>query len=109
MDVIEDPTCQFTITIKASEACQVKGGGGGGMTGGAVFVIIFLVLIIVYVIGVMLYNRFKNQQTGLAMLPHPSFWVLLFGFFVIGCKSSWNFVRSCGRDKSSSPGSYDSV
>jgi hypothetical protein len=106
MDVKEDPPCTFTIKVRAAGACPTGGSiFGGGITGGAVFVIILLVLIVVYVVGGVLYNRFKNQEKGLALLPHPSFWVLLFGLFRDGCKTTWNFVSSCGQSK----GSYNSV
>jgi hypothetical protein len=44
-----------------------------------------LVFVVVYLVGGVLYNRFKNNQTGLAMLPHQSFWVPVFESFRDGC------------------------
>jgi hypothetical protein len=104
MDVTE-ATCKFNITVKAAEACPVA----GGLSGGTIFIIILLVLVVVYILGGVLYNRFKQNQTGLALLPHPSFWLLIAVLFVTGCKSTLNYVRNCGRGTPTSSTSYESV
>jgi hypothetical protein len=103
MTVVEFPICEFTIRIKAADACPVRPSSGGG-SGGTVFVIILLVVVVVYLVGGVLYNRFKNNQTGLAMLPHPNFWLLIFNLFLNGCRYSLNFVRTGGKESS-----YNSV
>jgi hypothetical protein len=109
MDVNESPSCQFTIKIKAAGACPVGSdgpntGGGSSGIGGTVFVIILLVVVVAYLVGGVLYNRFKQDQTGLAMLPHPSFWLLVFGSFLSGCRVTLTFIRTCGKESS-----YNSV
>ncbi|CAF2456754.1 unnamed protein product [Rotaria sp. Silwood2] len=105
MNVIEDPICQFTITIKAAEACPLK----RGITGGTIFIIILFVLIMIYLVTGILYNRFKQNQTGLALIPNLSFWLLICGLFINGCKFAWSFFRNCGQGTSSSPKAYESV
>jgi hypothetical protein len=102
MDVVESPTCQFTIKINAADACPLP--PSTGVAGGTVFVIILLVVVVVYLVGGVLYNRFKHNQNGLAMLPHPSFWLLLFGSFLNGCRFTLTFIRTCGKESS-----YNSV
>ncbi|CAF4362232.1 unnamed protein product [Rotaria sp. Silwood2] len=104
MNVIEDPICQFTITIKAAEACPLK----RGITGGTIFIIILFVLIMIYLVTGILYNRFKQNQTGLALIPNLSFWLLICGLFINGCKFAWSFFRNCGQGTSSSPKAYES-
>jgi hypothetical protein len=102
MDVKEDPSCQFAITIKAAGACPL--GSSSGVAGGTVFIIILLVVIVVYLIGGVSYNRFKHNETGLAMLPNQSFWLLVFGSFLHGCRFTFTFIRTCGKESS-----YNSV
>ncbi|CAF1165387.1 unnamed protein product [Rotaria sordida] len=98
------------LDVRAAEACPVKGGiTGGGITGGAIFIIILFVLIIVYLVCGIIYNRYKQNQTGLAVIPNRSFWLLLGGMFVDGCKFTWNFVRNCAQRTFSSSASYESV
>jgi hypothetical protein len=99
MDVVEFPLCEFTITIKAAGACPVRSSGDGG----AAFVITLLVVVVVYLVGGVLYNRFKHNQTGLAMLPHQSFWLPLFALFLNGCRFTLTFIRTGGK------GPYDSI
>jgi hypothetical protein len=106
MDVTE-VSCKFTITVRAAEACPVK--GGGGMSGGTIFIIILLVLIVVYLLGGIAYNRFKLQQTGLAVLPHPNFWLLILGSFLTGCRYTLSIFRNCGGGTSKSSAAYQSV
>jgi hypothetical protein len=112
MDAVEFPTCQFTLKIKAAGACPIRPGPGpgpntGGTSGGTVFIIILIVLIAVYLIGGVSYNRFKENQTGLALLPHPTFWLLLVGLFINGCRFTLSYIRACGQGTST--GKYDSV
>ncbi|CAF1457410.1 unnamed protein product [Adineta steineri] len=107
MDVKENPTCQFDITVKAAGACPIK---EGGVSGGTVFIIILLVLVIVYLLGGILYNRFKEKQTGLAVLPHPGFWLLIVGLALTGCRFCINSIRNCFQGNSAtSSGKYESV
>ena len=105
MDVSEAPSCNFTIIVRAAEACPI----GGGLGGGTVFIIILLVVIVVYLLGGILYNRFKLQQTGLAVLPHPNFWLLMLGSFVTGCRYTLSIFRNCGGGSSKSAAAYQSV
>ncbi|CAF2045809.1 unnamed protein product [Rotaria magnacalcarata] len=105
MSISEKPTCQFTITIKAAEACPLT----KDLTGGAIFIIILFVLIIVYAVSGVLYNRFKHKESGLALLPHVSFWLHLGGLTLNGCKFTWNCIHSCSRQTSTSSTTYESV
>jgi hypothetical protein len=104
MDV-QETSCQFAITVKAAGACPVK----GGITGGTIFIIILLVLVMIYLLGGILYNRFQQKQTGLALLPHPNFWLLVIALFTNGCKVSYSFIRNGCRGTSKSSGAYESV
>jgi hypothetical protein len=106
MDAVEAPQCQFTIRIKADGACPISPGpgptptpgpgpsGNTGTSGGTVFIIILLVLSAVYVIGTVSYNRFKENRTGLALLPHPTFWLLLCGLLMDGCRFTLSSIRA---------------
>ncbi|CAF5028902.1 unnamed protein product [Rotaria sp. Silwood1] len=105
MNVIEDPMCKFMITVQAAEACPLK----GGISGGAIFIIILIVLIIIYFICGILYNRVKQNQTGLELIPNRSFWLLLGELFLTGCKFTWNFIHNLGQGTSSSKMPYESV
>ena len=90
MKVIEDPPCQFEITIRASDACplhQTK-----RITAGAIFLILLFVLLFVYLLVAIGYKRFHMQQSGLALVPHLSFWTTLFNMFLHGCQFSLNFL-----------------
>jgi hypothetical protein len=106
MEVKEGPPCTFNIIIKAAGACPLAP-GNTGISGGTIFIIILLVVIVVYVIGVVSYNRFKENQTGVGLLPHPSFWLLLMESFLSGCRFTLSFIRTGG--KGSSGGNYNSV
>ncbi|CAF3782519.1 unnamed protein product [Rotaria socialis] len=105
MSVSENPACQFTVTIKAAEACPLT----KDLTGGAIFIIILFVLVIVYVVSGVLYNRFKRKETGLALLPHVSFWLHLGGLSLHGCKFTWNCIRRCSWQTSTPSTAYESV
>ncbi len=99
MEVVEFPSCEFTIRIQAAEACPIKP-SKSGTSGGTIFVILLLVLVVVYVLGGVIYNRFKEQKTGLALLPHPNFWILLSELFLNGCRFTLTYVRTCGLETS---------
>ena len=106
MDVKETPTCVFNINVRAKQACPLS--GGGSISGGTIFVIILLVAIVVYLIGGVAYNRVKRKETGINLLPHPSLWVAIFGYFMHGCRFTWLFLRTCGQGTATST-SYQSV
>lgn len=104
MDVVET-MCRFKITVRAVGACPLE----GSMPGGAVFIIILFVGIIIYLLGGIFYNRYKRNQTGLAVLPHLSFWLLISGYFINGCKETWTFIRSYRSNTSPSSAKYESI
>jgi len=56
------------------------------LSGGSVFVIILLVVIFVYVVGFVIFNKFKREATGLDIIPHRIFWISLFGYVRDGGK-----------------------
>ena len=116
MEVVEFPICVFQIRIRAAEACPVAptptstpGGGtttGGSTVGGVVFIIILVVVIALYLSSGIAYNKFRENETGLKLLPHRSFWLSLPGLFVEGCRFSFIFIRTCGKP---STNSYNSL
>ena len=108
MDVKEAPFCVFSMTVRAKQACPLSSDGSDSISGGTIFVIILFVVIVVYLIGGVAYNRMKRKETGLNLLPHPSFWVAIFGYFMHGCRFTWLFLRTCGQGTSKST-SYQSV
>lgn len=109
MIVVEKPICQFTITVKAAEACPYTGSSKKGLSGGAVFIIILFVVIVVYLAGGILYNRYKQERQGLEVLPHLNFWLQLGTLFKTGCHFSWNFIRNGSQQTSISSTSYNSL
>lgn len=106
MEIVEFPTCQFTIYIKAAEACPVAptpsttssgNTSSGGVAGGVVFIIIFILIIALYLSGGIAYQKYRANETGLGLLPHRSFWLSLFSLFVGGCRFSLIWIRTCGK------------
>lgn len=93
MNVVEGPTCKFAIEVRATQACPTSGRTAGGTW----FVVTLVILVVVYLLVGVSYNRFVKKETGLAVLPHPQFWLLLYGLFIIGCRFCFSSVRNCFR------------
>ncbi|CAF0757670.1 unnamed protein product [Didymodactylos carnosus] len=103
------PGCTFNIIVKAAGACPI-GSSGGGLSGGAIFVIILIVLIVVYLVGGLLFKRFKQNQTGIAAIPNLDFWLLLPTLIRGGLGFTWSKIRGvCGGGSTSASSSYQSV
>jgi len=72
--------CKYTITMKHSAACK----GGGGLSGGSVFLIILLCLSVTYLVGGVIFNKVRNDASGVALIPNVEFWQGLPGLIVDG-------------------------
>jgi hypothetical protein len=62
------------MIVDSKYACPVT--SLGSLSAGSIFMIIVLVLVLVYIIGGVLYNRFRNNKSGVDMIPNAEFWVL---------------------------------
>lgn len=72
--------------------------GDGSLGGGTVFVIILLVVCFVYVVGGMLFLRFRQGATGLEMIPNRTMWLSLGSYAKAGVQFSIDTI--CQRKRS---------
>nr|XP_002126668.1 putative mannose 6-phosphate receptor-like protein C530.09c [Ciona intestinalis] len=90
----------YKFELVGNTLCPKK--SGGGLSAGSVLLIIFFVLLFVYLVGGILYNRYKNEETGLDMLPNKEFWASLPGLIADGIKFIFGGCKA-------SPSSYDNI
>jgi len=112
----ENPTHFYHLIYTTKFACPQGGDGGdgggggggdggddGGISGGWIFIIILICLTVVYLVGGVLWNRFRRDLRGLEMIPNYHFWVALPGLVIAGNIYLWRKARGlCGA-------SYDTV
>jgi hypothetical protein len=76
--------------------------------GGTAFVVVVFVGGFLYVVGTVLYNKFKLGKTGKELAPHPEFWLSLPGLIKDGFIFTFTKIRGiCKRD--SNAGGYSAV
>jgi len=106
----ENPTHFYHLTYTTKFACPQGGDGGdgshhgggdggddGGISGGWIFIIILICLTVVYLVGGVLWNRFRRDLHGLEMIPNYHFWVALPGLVIAGNVYLWRKARGlCG-------------
>lgn len=83
----ENPKLHYNFQWATKYACpkgSSGGGGGGGLSGGSIFLIILLVGGVVYLVGGILFNKFKRQATGVEIIPNVGFWTSLPGLIKDG-------------------------
>jgi hypothetical protein len=107
----ESPTHDYHLTYRTTFACPTTGGdggdgggdggdGGGGpaISGGWIFIIILFSLIIIYIVGGMLYNRYRRDLRGVEMIPNHEFWFALPGLVIAGNVYVYQKARGlCGK------------
>ncbi|CAF0861868.1 unnamed protein product [Didymodactylos carnosus] len=84
--------CTYKPTKKSS----------GKLSTGGIIVIIFVCLVAVYIIGGMLFMKFKRQASGMELIPNRMVWVSIATNAIIGIR----YVVSCGKSKAPSSASY---
>ncbi|KCV69472.1 hypothetical protein H696_03901 [Fonticula alba] len=67
-------------------------GSSGGISGGGIFLIILFVPLALYLIGGVLYNKFKLQLTGMELIPNVEFWTNGYHLFIDGCRFTYQKV-----------------
>ena len=106
----QDDAQTFDIFLTSRCACPGlcryvdPSGDDGGIGGGAVFVIILLVVIVVYLVGGMIFLRYRRGATGLEMIPNRSMWLSLVSYAKNGVQFSMDVI--CQRNRSTA---YQSV
>ena len=68
--------------------------GQGGLSGGSIFLIILLVAVVLYLVGGVLFNKYRRGATGTDVLPNKAFWLDLPGLVAEGCRFSWHKIRA---------------
>jgi len=100
----EQPTHYYHLQWKSSLACPHTGGDGdgggddgGGISGGWIFIIILICLVAVYLIGGVIYKRFRTEDRGLDLIPQKDFWFSLPFLVKDGHMYIWKKARGlCG-------------
>uniref|UniRef100_H2Z8L3 Cation-dependent mannose-6-phosphate receptor n=1 Tax=Ciona savignyi TaxID=51511 RepID=H2Z8L3_CIOSA len=95
-----DDDSYYTFEVKGESVCPTK--SNHSLSGGSVLLIIFFVLLFVYLVGGILYNRYKNEKTGLDMIPNREFWSSLPGLIADGVKFIFSGCKK-------SPTTYDNI
>jgi len=82
----EDPKKHYNFAWPTEYACPLNVNVSHGLTGGSILLIILLVLVVVYLVGGILFNKFKRQATGLELIPNFEFWASIPGLVKDGCQ-----------------------
>jgi len=90
----EAPTHHYNFQWTSQYACPVK---GGALSPGSIMLIIVLCLIVIYVVGGILFNRFKRQLTGIEMIPNVEFWISIPGLVKDGVMFLVNKITKRGQ------------
>lgn len=69
----ESPTFSYQMTFK-SPCCCPDGCKNGGLSVGTILVIIFISILAVYLIVGILFMKFKNNASGIEMIPNSGLW-----------------------------------
>jgi hypothetical protein len=95
INIDESPACTFNIELRAADACPLGSSDDSTSSlfgGGAIFVIVVVVIVTVYLVGGLSWNRFRNDNHGLEMIPHRDFWTNILSLIVTGCRFSLSKV-----------------
>jgi len=63
----------YQVKFHSMHACQKKP-GSNGLSGGSVLLILLFVFFAVYLIGGVAFNKFRNEATGIDLVPNLEFW-----------------------------------
>jgi len=91
----------YYFTWSSQHGCPTNGGGGGGaggkggLSGGSIFLIILLVCAVVYLVGGVLFRKFKVHAEGVDVIPNLNFWTSLPGLTKDGFV--WVFRKITGK------------
>ncbi|CAF3933535.1 unnamed protein product [Rotaria sordida] len=105
----ETKTNEYHMTLSTKCACwngckdSPKPTKPNSLTTGAVLIIIFVAVVFLYLITFISYNHFRLQRSGIDLIPHRKFWIVLPGY----AKDGIIFVYH--RVICSSRGAYQSV
>jgi len=100
----------YYFTWTTEFACPVSGphaGGGGGLSGGSILLIILLVVAVVYLVGGILFKKFRMHAEGIDMIPNLGFWTSLPGLVKDG--NVWLFRKITGKGSSGGGAAYTTV
>jgi len=100
----ENPSLHYNFMWESKYACP-KTALPGGLTGGGIFLILFFVGAAVYLVGGILWQKFKVGASGLELIPNLTFWTSLPGLIKDGVMFMVN--STCRRGAGT--GSYSQV
>ena len=106
--VNENVNCKWSFTLNSAYVCTLTASSGGssagkGLSGGSIFLILFFVGAFVYLVGGILFNKYKRGLSGSELIPNIGFWRDLPGLVKDGCVFSFNKVRAlCGGGRTGS-------
>lgn len=95
-------TPAYTINAQWKAACNgVSFGSSASESGGGVFgiaiIIILLVGIVLYIVGMVVFNKFVKKKEGRDIAPHPDFWSAVPGYIKDGHKFVFAKVTGKGQ------------
>ncbi|KAL6079644.1 Autophagy-related protein 27 [Balamuthia mandrillaris] len=97
-DLIEDADHRFTFTSKYGCPTNERSSGGdeksGGLAGGWIFIICLVCVTVVYLVGGVLWQKYKKEESGWELIPNLQFWKALPGLVWDGCKYTGRTLHS---------------
>ncbi|CAF1555366.1 unnamed protein product [Rotaria sordida] len=105
----ETKTNEYHMTLSTKCACwngckdSPKPTKPNSLTTGAILIIIFVAVVFLYLITFISYNHFRLQRSGIDLIPHRKFWIVLPGYVKDGIIFVYHRVICSSR------GAYQSV
>ncbi|XP_064648081.1 cation-dependent mannose-6-phosphate receptor-like [Lineus longissimus] len=65
---------RYDYTLNTPQACRPGEGEGGGLSVGSVLCILLVVFIVVYIVGGILFMKFRVGASGFELFPNQTFW-----------------------------------
>jgi len=102
-NLVEFPTCTFTVTYYSDAGCPLSSSGSGGISGGSVFLIMVAIALPLYILIGCIYKSKAQGTAGMESCPNIEFWRDLPGLI----KDGFKFIA--GGCKKGSGDSYDEL
>eukprot|EP01129_Flabellula_baltica_P012450 TRINITY_DN5630_c1_g1_i1.p1 TRINITY_DN5630_c1_g1~~TRINITY_DN5630_c1_g1_i1.p1 ORF type:complete len:234 (-),score=48.36 TRINITY_DN5630_c1_g1_i1:59-760(-) len=78
---LQNNGAQFTMSFKSSAACVAYDN-----TFAVLFFVVFIVVVVIYMVGGIVWNKFKLEKEGADIFPHKDFWFMLPTLVIEGVK-----------------------
>jgi len=92
---VETPSKFYNFKWVSQYACPTNH-AGNQVSGGFIFLLVVLFCMIAYIVGGIIFNKFKRQAHGLELIPNVEFWTSLPGLIKDGVMFIVNSVRGRG-------------